>query len=75
MKETGLPTWEDVYAPKPGDYNILRTLTVLKTDHEREMSMGEDYNREPVPFGKCLIQVNWAHHQEIEIYKFRFDYF
>lgn len=73
--DIGLPKWEDIYEGNFQDFEGLRTLNMLKTENERQMSMGEDYDLEPVPFGKCLIQTYWTFHKELIIYKFRFDYF
>ena len=39
------------------------------------MVIGEDYNQDPIPFGKCYTQSGWVHDGEIEIFKFRYDYF
>ena len=42
-KSIDLPTRSDIYAQKPSSFSILRTVTFLKTEREREMVIGEDY--------------------------------
>jgi hypothetical protein len=48
---------------------------MIKTEREREMVIGEDYEQEPLKFGECFGAPGWAFDGEIEIFKFRFDYF
>jgi hypothetical protein len=74
-KERNLPVRKDVYSPKPIQFNILRTLTFIKTERERKMVIGEDYKQEPIPLGHCYVEKGWAYNGEIEIFKFRYDYF
>ena len=74
FNEIGLPTIEEVYAPKKNDYNLLKTVTFIKTDLEREIGIGEDYPYGPLPFGECHIDHGWIMDTEIVIYRFRFDY-
>jgi hypothetical protein len=70
-----LPQRKDIYAQKPHSYNILRTVTFIKTEREREMVIGEKYAQKPIPFGVCYTQTGWVHDEEIEVFKFRYDYF
>jgi len=70
-----LPSWNDVYSPFSGSFYILRTVTFLKTEREREIGIGDDYNQPEIPFGDCRLLNN--HHAwpgETILFQFNFDY-
>lgn len=56
-KKLGLPRRGDVYAAKfeiPWTNNML----TFKTDHEREIEIGREYQEVPAEFGQCYITKN-----------------
>ena len=74
FNEVNLPQYDEVYEQKANNYHILRTVNFIKTDLEKEIGIGEDYTQGPIPFGECFINHGWLFHNEIAIFKFRFDY-
>jgi hypothetical protein len=51
FNEVDLPKYDDVYGPINGGWGILRTLTFLKTDKEKDIGIGDGYDYDPIPFG------------------------
>ena len=74
IPELGLPKYEEVYGPKKSGYNVLRILNFIKTEQERAIGIGKDYPFEPLGLGECYLKHGYAFHQEIIIFKFRYDY-
>jgi len=47
-----------------GSFGILRTLTLLKTEREREIGIGEEYKQPEIPFGTCRLLDGHAYTDE-----------
>ena len=72
-KEINFPYPKDIYSKRHGFYG-LRTVTFVKTEREREIGVGEDYDEPAMGFGECLIPPNWSAPKEVFVFKFVFDY-
>jgi len=77
-----LPQYEDVYGQMRPSWYDERRMIFIKSQLEMEIGVGEDYKldekangvQQPIPFGVCLRSPGHLTHDEIEIFKFNFDF-
>ena len=74
IEEIDLPKWEDLYEGLAPHWSILRNLYFIKTEQERKIGIGEDFELDEIPFGECLVKDGWAFPGEVEIFQFTYDF-